>query len=71
MMAYTFSDGYPDQIGGAEVRKFMTKRFRKMLFEISEKSTQVQKQHLAITLDKWQGNHKQLDDILVVGMRLE
>ncbi len=70
LMAYTFSDGYPDQIGGREVRKFMTKHFRKMLLEISNKSMRVQKQHLGITLDKWKGEHKQLDDILVVGMRL-
>lgn len=70
IMAYTFSDGYPDQFGGKEGRKFMTKRFRKMLSEIYDQPISAQEQHLALTLDNWKGDHRQLDDILVVGMRL-
>ena len=69
LIAYTFSDGYADQIG-QNGRKFMTRRLRKLLAEISEKSTREQKQILEEALEKWQGDARQLDDILVVGMRL-
>lgn len=71
IMAYTFSDGYADQIGGIKSRKFMVKRFRKLLMSISQKSIRAQKQQLGITLDQWKNRNHQLDDILVVGMYLE
>jgi len=69
IMAYTFSDGYPDQIG-MNGRKFMTRKFRKLLTEIAPKSINEQAQIIENELQEWQGNVRQLDDILVVGMRL-
>jgi len=68
--AYTFSDGFPDQIGEKSSRKFMTKRFRQLLFEISNQSLDLQKQEITRVFDEWKGDHFQLDDVLVVGMRL-
>jgi predicted ATPase/GAF domain-containing protein len=71
IMAYTFSDGYPDQFGGEKTQKFMTKRFRNMLSDIADKSMEEQKEYLGGTFDDWKGTQRQIDDILVVGMRLE
>lgn len=71
IMAYTFSDGYPDQFGGDSGHKFMTKRFRDMLSKISDKPMQEQEQYLSDTFDFWKGEQRQIDDVLVVGMRLE
>ena len=67
---YLFSDGYQDQFGGIKGRKFMVKRFRKLLFEISNKPLELQKQILEDTLKEWMNDHDQVDDILVMGFRL-
>lgn len=67
---YMFSDGYSDQFGGPEGRKFMSKRFRELLFEIHEKPTKEQKQILNQTLKDWMGDNEQVDDILVIGLKL-
>jgi len=67
---YLFSDGFQDQFGGEQGRKFMTKRFRKLLFKIHQKPMQEQKQILENTLQKWMGKENQIDDILVIGVRV-
>lgn len=67
---YIFSDGYQDQFGGEGVRKFMVKRFRELLFQIHTLPIAEQKRALEQTLQEWQGNHDQIDDILVIGVQL-
>ena len=68
---YTFSDGYPDQFGGEDGRKFMQKKFRKLLTEIHHHPIEKQRQILEDVLVKWRGNEEQVDDILVMGVRIE
>jgi serine phosphatase RsbU (regulator of sigma subunit) len=70
---YLFSDGYQDQFGGAEKRKFMTRRFRELLFSIHDLPMEEQKRILSDTLDQWiqDGLSPQIDDILVLGMKVE
>jgi serine phosphatase RsbU (regulator of sigma subunit) len=68
---YIFSDGYQDQFGGEEGRKFMTKRFRELLFSVHHLPLSKQQYLLNQTLNEWMGaNHKQIDDVLVIGVRL-
>ncbi|MCH7536036.1 MAG: SpoIIE family protein phosphatase [Bacteroidetes bacterium] len=67
---YTFSDGYQDQFGGDRDEKFMSKRFRQLLLDIQGKSMKKQKQILVQTIEKWKGDRTQLDDILVIGVRV-
>ncbi len=69
---YLFSDGYQDQFGGPKKRKFMTKRFRELLLEIHTKPMAEQQAILDRTLQHWmqEGNQKQTDDILVLGVRV-
>ncbi|EAY25276.1 PP2C family protein-serine/threonine phosphatase [Microscilla marina] len=67
---YLFSDGYQDQFGGNEGKKFMRKRFRETLQQIHTLPMPTQIQHLEQTLTQWQGHHEQVDDILVMGFRL-
>jgi serine phosphatase RsbU (regulator of sigma subunit) len=74
---YIFSDGYPDQFGGETGSKLMIKRFKKLLLKNHQLPAKQQKDMLDIFLTKWQ-NHKdengkryqQLDDILVIGMKI-
>lgn len=67
---YVYSDGYPDQFGGEKNRKFMSKRLRKLLATHHQKPMLEQKTILETTLSTWMGKQKQIDDILVIGMRV-
>ncbi|MCL4816398.1 MAG: SpoIIE family protein phosphatase [Flavobacteriales bacterium] len=66
---YMFSDGYADQFGGAEGKKFMVKRFRDVLLEISDLSMKGQQRKLDELFNKWKGNYEQVDDILIIGIK--
>jgi serine phosphatase RsbU (regulator of sigma subunit) len=67
---YLFSDGFQDQFGGTEDKKFMVKHFRNLLFSIYQESMSTQKAMLDKTITDWIGNGKQTDDITVVGIRV-
>jgi CheY-like chemotaxis protein len=68
---YIFSDGFVDQIGGPKKRKFMSRNFKELLLKIHEKPMDVQQQILEKTFEEWKGDYIQLDDILVIGIKLE
>lgn len=69
---YLCSDGYQDQFGGKDKRKFMVKRFRELLFDIHSKPMQEQKHILNHTIEEYmqEGQQRQIDDILVLGLRI-
>jgi len=69
-MIYSFSDGYPDQFGGPSGKKLMIKNFKKTLQDINSKSMAEQKRILEQTLDDWMHGTHQIDDILVMGVRI-
>jgi len=72
-----FSDGYADQFGGPNGKKFMYKPFRKLLLENAEKQMEVQKQILDKAFENWisfmdkNGNqYEQIDDVVIFGIRI-
>ncbi len=67
---YLFSDGYVDQLGGASRKTFRSRRFRRLLLQIQEKPMEDQKKILDDRLARWRGKIEQIDDILVVGIKL-
>lgn len=67
---YLFSDGYADQFGGTNAKKMMTKRFKDVLLQISSMNMMQQKDYLANYFEEWRGANEQVDDILVIGIRL-
>ena len=67
---YMFSDGYADQFGGPDNKKFMIKRFQQLLFDNHDKPMAEQQHILSDKMDEWMGNGEQIDDILVVGFKL-
>lgn len=67
---YIFSDGYADQFGGPNGKKFMVGNFRKLLTKISAHDSITQKAKLDETLVNWQGGQEQVDDVLVIGVRI-
>lgn len=69
-LIYLFSDGYPDQIGGDSDKKFMTKRFKDLIMQFRHLPMTEQEKHFRTALADWQGDHEQMDDILVIGIRV-
>lgn len=67
---YLFSDGYEDQFGGPENKKFMSRRFEELLGEVSPLPVAEQKKVLIERLSAWMGTNEQVDDILVIGIKI-
>jgi PAS domain S-box-containing protein len=68
-VVYLFSDGFADQFGGEQDKKFKRGPFRKMLKRIHDKPMEEQKKELERTLENWMGDQPQTDDIIVMGVR--
>lgn len=67
---YLFSDGYVDQFGGEQGRKFMSRRFKRLLISIQDKTLADQGLCLKQTIRDWMGGgHEQIDDICVIGFK--
>ncbi|MES2141031.1 MAG: SpoIIE family protein phosphatase [Bacteroidota bacterium] len=67
---YTLTDGFPDQFGGPQGKKFMSKQLKEYLMIISILPMQEQKQKLSIVFDNWKGNMEQVDDVCLIGIRV-
>ncbi|HNW57524.1 MAG TPA: SpoIIE family protein phosphatase, partial [Bacteroidales bacterium] len=67
---YFASDGYADQFGGPDNKKFMSKRFEKLLLEIHTQPMEMQKELLMKKFIEWKGENDQVDDILVIGIKV-
>jgi serine phosphatase RsbU (regulator of sigma subunit) len=68
-LLYMFTDGYIDQFGGPDNKKFMIKRFRELILGINKLPMPDQKRKLDTTIKAWIANNEQTDDILVCGIR--
>ncbi|MDX2062830.1 MAG: PP2C family protein-serine/threonine phosphatase [Bacteroidia bacterium] len=69
-MVYMFSDGYADQFGGETSRKFGYKALFAEFLDVYPRPVEQQHKRLAEKFDNWKGAHPQLDDVLVLGIRL-
>jgi serine phosphatase RsbU (regulator of sigma subunit)/Tfp pilus assembly protein PilF len=69
-MLYLFTDGYADQKGGAEKKKYFSTSFRELLLSISSLPVEEQKQKLEETFESWKGGMEQIDDVLVIGIKI-
>jgi serine phosphatase RsbU (regulator of sigma subunit) len=67
---YIFSDGYQDQFGGEKGGKFKTKNYKQLLLDIHQKPMSEQCDILDSTIDDWRGEWDQIDDIIIVGVRV-
>lgn len=66
---YMFSDGYADQFGGENSKKFMVKQLQKLLINSYHLNMKDQETLLDKTIENWKGREDQVDDILVIGIR--
>jgi serine phosphatase RsbU (regulator of sigma subunit) len=67
---YMFSDGYVDQLGGPERKTFKSKRFKQLLMDIHGESFEKQFRLLESEFQSWRSDIEQIDDILIMGIRL-
>jgi tetratricopeptide (TPR) repeat protein len=67
---YLFSDGYADQFGGPEDKKYRTRVLREQLLAVSDKAMEQQGQVLEHNFQSWKGAREQVDDVLVIGIRI-
>ena len=69
-MIYIYSDGYQDQFGGENGKKYMTANFKKLLLKISKEEEKKQNKLLEIELANWMQKEEQIDDICIMGVRV-
>ncbi len=69
-MLYLFSDGFIDQFGGKEGKKFKTKAFKKLLLDSALLNLEHQYQILYDTFYRWKNAYEQVDDVTVLGLKL-
>ena len=69
-MLYMFSDGFADQFGGKDGKKYKMAKFKEFLTNISNEDLEEQKKLLGDELSNWKMENEQVDDILVIGVRV-
>ncbi|MCA0428914.1 MAG: SpoIIE family protein phosphatase [Bacteroidetes bacterium] len=67
---YLFSDGFADQFGGPKGKKYKYYQFQQKLISLSNNLPQIQQESLKKEFHDWQGSHDQVDDVLVIGIKI-
>jgi len=67
---YIFTDGYADQFGGPKGKKMTTKRFKELLLSLQDKTIAEQGRAVADYFTFWAGKNEQVDDVLVIGIKV-
>ena len=67
---YAFCGGYADQFGGPAGMKFMRKQFLQLLPEVNALPMSEQLARVQQRFDEWRGEQEQVDDVLVIGVRV-
>lgn len=67
---YLFTDGYLDQFGGEKGKKFKSANLKKLFLKIRNSAMKAQFETVTQTFENWQGDHEQVDDVCVIGVRL-
>jgi len=69
-VVYSFTDGYADQFGGPKGKKFKYKQLEEKLLANHQLPMEEQRKNLLETFESWKGNMEQVDDVLVIGVRI-
>ncbi len=66
---YMFTDGIADQYGGKNRKKYKSRRLKKLLLSIQAESMEDQRILIEAAFDNWRGNHEQIDDVCMMGLK--
>lgn len=69
-IVYSLTDGFADQFGGSNGKKYKYKPLQELLLSMKDDSMEIQKQTLSDAFDKWKGNLEQVDDVCLIGIRI-
>ena len=69
-LVYITSDGYPDQFGGVDGKKFMTKNLKKLILSIRNMNIPEQENIIKNTINEWMQGYEQVDDLLFIGLKM-
>lgn len=69
-LVYATSDGFPDQFGGPEGKKYMSKNLKKLILSIRHQSISEQEKTIRTTINQWMTGYEQVDDLLVIAFKL-
>lgn len=67
---YLFSDGFADQFGGENEKKFKASRFKELLLSIQSESMDAQQRMLNETFETWKAGIEQVDDVTIMGIKI-
>ena len=67
---YLRTDGFADQFGGTNNKKFLVKQLKEMLVSFNAKSLLQQKEILDKTFEEWKGENDQVDDVTIMGVKI-
>lgn len=67
---YMFTDGYVDQFGGKNGKKFKTTNFKKLLLQLDTDDLATHEEKIRNTFYSWKGDLDQVDDVLIIGVKL-
>jgi len=67
---YMFSDGFADQFGGVDKKRFMYSAFREMILKNADKPMHLQKEIIETTFNYWKEGQEQIDDVVVLGIKI-
>jgi serine phosphatase RsbU (regulator of sigma subunit) len=69
-LLFVSTDGYPDQFGGPQGKKYMSKNFKTFLMENINLPIHQQEQEIRSNINNWMKGYEQVDDLLVIGIKL-
>jgi serine phosphatase RsbU (regulator of sigma subunit) len=69
-IVYIFSDGYPDQFGGADGKKLKIVRLKRLIDEVKDLNMEAQHKRFRDYFDEWKGDYSQIDDVLLMAFRV-
>ena len=69
-LVYMLTDGYPDQFGGSKGKKFKYKPLEELFLEINQLQLEMQKNILSERFETWRGDLEQVDDVLIIGIKV-